>query len=495
MQLAPLAALCALALLPAPARTQDSSILTQKPIQELRGAWITPSDGVFASQASIAKAMEALADARFNVVFPCVWDGANTLWHSPTAKEAFGADCDPAYGERDVMSEILFEAHRHGLEVVPWFEAGFTAKGALLDKHPEWAAIDKDGKPLVKDGARWVDALQPEAQQFFLSLVLEVARNFDVDGIAGSERFPALPAEAAAKPAQRELYTKAAAGNSSTDPKDPKWRAWRAQQLTEFLGRISGGLRPSLAIVLAPHAPSAADWMQDYGGWCEHNYAHALVLPAAQVSTDAWCGKHMEKLFAAVEASSASKAVVAAHRTQKLAGEVFSSCKALLEKDAALAVALADEPYGLPAIPPWRKEEGWRPKPIEAHPQAGSGRWTFPDSNGPMVMKLDGASSGEASWSARAHVAGNYDVYTWIPPDQNLGEIAKYQLANKHGLITKQVRVGPLTCRGWRYVGTVELPEGEDFEVARFDAIEKDASKASAIGPLILLYDHMSNRP
>jgi len=111
------------------------------------------------------------------------------------------------------------------------------------------------------------------------------------------------------------------------------------------------------------------------------------------------------------------------------------------------------------------------------------------------VMKLDGASSGEASWSARAHVAGNYDVYTWIPPDQNLGEIAKYQLANKHGLITKQVRVGPLTCRGWRYVGSVELPEGEDFEVARFDAIEKDASKASAIGPLILLYDHMSNRP
>ena len=66
--------------------------------------------------------MEALADARFNVVFPCVFDGAHTLWHSPTAKTAFGADCDPVYGERDLVSEILFEAHRVGLEVVPWFE-------------------------------------------------------------------------------------------------------------------------------------------------------------------------------------------------------------------------------------------------------------------------------------------------------------------------------------------------------------------------------------
>lgn len=492
MQLARAFAFCALG--SAPALAQNSSILSQQPTKELRGAWIRASDGVFASQSQISKSMEALADAHFNVVFPCVWDGAFTLWHSPTAKDALGAECDPAFGEREVLLEILLEAHRFGLEVVPWFEAGFTAKGALLDKHPAWAALGQDGKPLVLGGERWIDALDPEAQQFFLSLVLELARNFDIDGIAGSERFPALPVEAAAKPAQRELFTKAGAGNSSTDPKDAKWRAWRAQQLSDYLGRISGGLRPSLAIVMAPRAEGAGDWLQDFASWSERNFVHALVLPAARANADEWCGKHKDKLFAALPANASAKSAVAANRAQKLAGEVFSGCKALLENEAALAKTLFDEPYLYPAIPPWRSEEGWRPKPIEVRPLAGSGRWTFPAGDGPMVMTLDGGLKGEASWTARARLAGAYDAYTFVPPDQNLGEIAKYQLATRRGLVTVQLKIGPLANRGWRRLGEVELPEGEEFEVARYDALEKDGTKVNAVGPILLVYDRSANR-
>src|SRR5213075_472107 len=133
---------------------------------ELRGVFLSGSDGVYVSREEIAKTMEALADARFNVVFASVWDGAYTLWHSPTAKEAFGADCDPAWGERDLIAELAMEAHRFGLELLPWFEAGFTAKGALLDKQPAWAALGKDSKPVVKNGERWMNALDPDVQQF-----------------------------------------------------------------------------------------------------------------------------------------------------------------------------------------------------------------------------------------------------------------------------------------------------------------------------------------
>jgi len=494
MRLALALALCALSSTSASA--QESSLLTRQPLKELRGARLSASDGLFGSRAQIASALEALADARFNVVFPCVWDGAYTLWHSPVAKETFGAECDPVYGERDVLSEILFEAHRFGLEVVPCFEAGFTARGALLEKHPEWAALGKDGKPLSLDGEAWVDALNPDAQQFFLALVLELARNFDIDGIAGSERFPALPVEAAAKPAQRELYLKAGSG-SSTDPKDPKWNAWRAQQLTEFLMRLSRGLRTSLAIVMAPHAsgPGAGEWLQDYAGWNERGFVHTLVLPAAQIGTDEWCSKHVDKLCAELRASGlASKAALASSQAQKVTGAVFASCKGLLEQSAVLAHALANEPYGLPAIPPWRTEEGWRPKPIESRPQADSGRWTFPASDGPLVMRLDGGLKGAVSWSARAQVEGVYGVYAWVPPDQNLGETSEYQLATKAGMRMIQLRVGPLADRGWRWLGTVDLPENEEFEVARFEATEKDSVKASAIGPLLLLYDRVANR-
>jgi hypothetical protein len=45
-----------------------------------------------------------------------------------------------------MLSEVLLAAHRVGLEVVPWFRGRLHGRCALLDKHPEWAAIGKDGQ-------------------------------------------------------------------------------------------------------------------------------------------------------------------------------------------------------------------------------------------------------------------------------------------------------------------------------------------------------------
>jgi hypothetical protein len=508
-------ALAVLVLFPVPLAAQGS-ILDQKPIQELRGAWIRASDGVFASREQISKSMEALADAHFNVVLPCVFDGAYTLWHSPTAKEVSGADCDPAYGDRDVLSEIVFEAHRFKLEVVPWFDAGFTAKGALLEKHPTWAALGKDQKPLVVDGEHWLDALDPDVQQFVLSLVLELARNFDVDGIAGSERFAGFPAAAAGKPAQLESFRKANDGKPPSDALDPKWCAWRAQQISEFLARVSGALRPSLAIVLAPRAagPGPGELLEDVAGWSAKKCFHELALCATPKSAAEeerriaallgldWPAKNAGEICAGVAVENGAwkadgallKALAKTHREKKITSEIFQGCGALLANDAALAKALFDEPYLYPAIPPWRSEEGWRPKPLEAKPQAGSGRWTFPDSSGPMTMILEGGKPGEASWTAHTKVAGMYQVYTWIAPDLKLGDSARYLLATKKGLIASTLKVGLPTQRGWRYLGDVQLPADDDFEVARYEAVEKDPAKLSAVGPVLLLYDRLESR-
>jgi hypothetical protein len=265
-----------------------------------------------------------------------------------------------------------------------------------------------------------MDPLQPEAAGSSTSRSCSSSRATSTStGIAGSER--CFRAAARGGPASRRSSSSSrsrTAAPGPSDAKDPKGAPARAQQLTEFLGRLSGGLRPSLAIVMAPHAagPGPGEWLQDAGTWSEKKLVHALVLPAAQVGADEWCKQHLAQIFATLPAEPAAPAAVAAHRAQKLTGEVFSGCKALLAADAALAKALFDEPYNIPAIPPWRSEEGWRPKPLEVRPQAGSGRWTFPASDGPLVMTLDGGLKGEASWTARARLAGVYDVYTWVAP-------------------------------------------------------------------------------
>lgn len=491
-------------------------LAAQDPLRELRGVCLDASDGVFASRDAISRAMEALADGHVNVVLPCVWDGAFTLWHSSTAKEALGADCDPAWGERDVLGELVMEAHRFGLEVVPCFEAGFTAKGALLDKHPDWAAIGKDGKPLARNGERWLDALHPDVQQFFLSLLLELARNYDLDGFAGSERFPALPAEAGYDARTRAAYKAATGVDAPRDEHEPKWSAWRAEQLTACLAKFGGALHSSLALVMAPHAPGAGlrENLQDVKSWTERKLCSALVLRAvARKSEDErklvsemlsldWLAKDKQKFGAGLllvdggwKADAAwLVAAIENQRREQLAGEVLYGARVLFAEDGALLHALWDGPYNVPAIPPWRLEEGWRPKPLELRPQAGSGRWSFGSGEGPLVMRLDGGQKGEASWTAHARIAGAYDVYAWIPPDPQLGETARYQLATSHGLATSTLKIDAAKGRGWRWLGQVRLPESEDFEVARYDAIEADPAKVSAIGPLLLILNRRAGR-
>jgi len=129
----PGAALMALALLsafrPAPGA---SGVRTTSPAGgrsvELRGVWLTNVDSrVLDSRAAIAEAMEFLAAHHFNIVFPVVWNKAATTYPSRVVREAIGVEIDPRYRGRDPLAEVVEEAHRRRIAVVPWFEFGFAA--------------------------------------------------------------------------------------------------------------------------------------------------------------------------------------------------------------------------------------------------------------------------------------------------------------------------------------------------------------------------------
>src|SRR5690606_9196272 len=90
--------------------------------------WITNVDSdVLMSKKSIAEMMDFLAESGFNIVFPVVWNKGYTLYPSDIMEREFGRRIDPLYGERDLLQELIVEAHRVGIEVVPWFEYGFAA--------------------------------------------------------------------------------------------------------------------------------------------------------------------------------------------------------------------------------------------------------------------------------------------------------------------------------------------------------------------------------
>lgn len=246
----------------------------------VRGVWITNTDSeVLNSQQNIVEAMDFLAKTGFNVVFPVVWSKGFTVYPSQIMRENFDIAIAPQYTDRDPLAEIINAARQVGLKIIPWFEYGFASSynlngGMLLGKKPEWAACDRYGNLLKKNGFEWMNALDRQVQDFLLSLMLEVVKNYDVDGIQGDDRLPALPSEGGYDQGTVKLYRQEFNRNPPQNPQDRQWLQWRANILTDFLARLYQEVKAVNPNLLVSMAPSIYDWglkeyLQDTKTWME----------------------------------------------------------------------------------------------------------------------------------------------------------------------------------------------------------------------------------
>ena len=256
-------------------------------MSEIRGIWITNTDSaVLDSQANIAEAIDFLAETGFNVVFPVVWSKGATVYPSQIMRSQFGLAIDPRYTDRDPLAELVTEARRVGLKVIPWFEYGFASSynrngGQILAKKPEWAARDCNGNLLKKNGFEWMNALDSQVQDFLLSLMLEVVNNYDVDGIQGDDRIPALPCEGGYDAGTVARYQQQFRRQPPSNPKDRRWLQWRADILTNFLARLNREVKAVNPNLLVSMAPSIYDWgykeyLQDSQTWLQRGLVDLL---------------------------------------------------------------------------------------------------------------------------------------------------------------------------------------------------------------------------
>jgi len=442
---------------------------------ELRGVWIPNSHtSFFDSRETVTAHVQLLAEAGINVLFPVVWSKGLTLFDSEVAEAVTGHRSDPRYGDRDPLAEVLFEAHRHGLEVVPWFEYGFAAghvtyPGQALRRRPEWAAIGGDGAPVVKNGFEWMNALDPEVQAFMTALIVEVAERYDIDGVQGDDRLPALPAEAGYDAKTIARYRAEHHADPPADFHDDAWTRWRAGLLTDYLGELRRSVKAvssELAFSMAPGGPawSLRDYLQDQRTWVErglvdalHPQLYARDLAGYEDQLDAVLGIDwmagsptvvspgaLASFRDYVASEATTLGIVATNRARGLAGEVWFYGEGLVAHDGALAKALRAGPYAAPARPPWRASPDWRPGEIVAE----------------RVVEEDG---GGVVFRLQPAVAGVYEVYAELAsgPAALSGEALSVR-----ALGVELALDGP----GWMNLGQVRCAPLEAREVARVDA-------------------------
>ncbi|WP_414583317.1 glycoside hydrolase family 10 protein [Scytonema sp. PCC 10023] len=350
---------------------------------EIRGVWLTTTDSkLFDSRQNIAAAMDFLAETGFNVVFPVVWNRGATMYPSQLMRQTFDIEINPQFVGRDPLAELVIEARRVGLKVIPWFEYGFASSynlngGPLLAKKPEWTARDSKGNLLKKNGFEWLNALDPEVQSFMLNLILEVVQNYDVDGIQADDRLPALPSEGGYDSGTVERYRQQFGESPPKNFKDGRWLQWRADILTEFLARLYQEVKAINSNLLISIAPNIHDWaykeyLQDSPTWLQRGLVdiiHPQIYRRDFLSYKGIVDKLVHEQFTDATLSKLAPGIlmkvgsyrispeyllqaIEYNRPCGISGEVFFFYEGLREDNNALAQALRKGPYAQSAAFP-----------------------------------------------------------------------------------------------------------------------------------------------
>ncbi len=244
--------LTATALFAADTAYVPAAVSPPAPPREFRGAWLAtvanldwpsqPGLSVAAQKAELTALLDRAAQLKLNAVILQVRPMADAAYASPLEPWSefltgrMGKAPEPFY---DPLAFAVAEAHRRGLELHAWFNPfrvslpptqarSPAALGHLSRTHPE--LVRRYGNLL------WLDPGEPAAREHVLSVIRDVVRRYDVDGITFDDYFYPYP-------------EKDGDGHTLDFPDDASWRkygvpggmsrdAWRRVNVNQFIQNV-----------------------------------------------------------------------------------------------------------------------------------------------------------------------------------------------------------------------------------------------------------------
>ncbi|MEO7309105.1 MAG: family 10 glycosylhydrolase [Chitinophagaceae bacterium] len=255
----------------------------------VRGVWVTTAASTaLNSRTNIQDMVTNCKTAGINNIFVVVYNNARTTYPSTVMNNLIGKPILETFAGRDPLLEVIQEAHAKNIKVHAWFEYGFAssysaAGGPIVAAKPTWAAKDASGILTVKNGFDWLNGINPEVQQYMIDLFKEVVTNYNVDGVQGDDRLPAMPSTAGYDAYTVALYKSENGGaNPPASYTDAAWTTWRAKKLNAFLKRLRTevkAIKPAVQFTMAPsvYPFSLTEYLQDWPTWVDSSWVDAIL--------------------------------------------------------------------------------------------------------------------------------------------------------------------------------------------------------------------------
>lgn len=205
------------------------------------GAWIhihalfDKSAEIPDREASIAAAIEDCRRSGLKAVVPfALTSSGDSHYPSKIVPKS-------VYGDWDPLGVVVREARARDLEVhiaVPALVCGHDNPTGILEMHPEWALLGEDGARLG-----YISGGHPEARKWVVSVIQEIARNYQPDGIVLDYlRFPNKATDVDPETRARFLSESGKTEYNFADKGDAVWQTFKEAQLIQLAREIRTGL-------------------------------------------------------------------------------------------------------------------------------------------------------------------------------------------------------------------------------------------------------------
>jgi uncharacterized lipoprotein YddW (UPF0748 family) len=259
-------------------------------IWEGRGIWVWAWQ--FKSEEELAKAFANISSLNFNMIYFLVKDSGNISYNSSIRPIRSGYEWDP-------LRVAVNEAHRLGLEIHAWFVVFYDSW--LVSKRPDLAAVDVKGNPLPN----WTCPVRAEVRQYNLDLILEIVKNYDVDGIHFDYIRYRDQNYCYCNYCRAEFEREFGIDPVKLPYSNQTWIEWRAKQITSFVQEANAAIKsikPNIKVSAAvvPDLDKAIIYKgQNWKEWAEKHIVDFLA-PMTYTNNSADFQKEVANILRAV---------------------------------------------------------------------------------------------------------------------------------------------------------------------------------------------------